>query len=402
MEGKALEKKYRAFVSDSIWSMAGLVLLYAVQQFVLYPVIRKSLGAEEYGNVLFFMGVINILAVSVGSSANNSRLKSSIGKSDKSGIYDFFFCIAFGVFFTLTLLLLLFYRELSGMIQVILFWLLMCATSYRYYADVEYRITINYRGYFKYYVKISAGYLAGIIVFFITGVWQLAFLTGEMVSVVIMLMHKRSNVKKETYAKKDIKEIFSSIGVLLIAQVLANIVLNADRLILKVLVGSTAVTVYYVASLLGKTTALITTPLNSVILGYLAKRKEGMSLKIFIKIAGVVFLCSLGILGVYVLGSHIFVYLFYPQEYEAAANIFVLANIAQIFYFSSGIITTVLLRYTKESDQLYINIVYSVLCMSATIPATMTYGIQGFSIALCCVNIAKFLLAVLTGIMRLK
>lgn len=394
-------KRYKAFITDSMWSMAGLMLLYIIQQFILYPILRKSTGASQYGNMLFFLGINNIISVPVGCSANNSRLKMSIGKRDRSYVYDCFFYLVYLIFFVLSFVVFFFYNKEFNIIQLILFWLLICTTAYRNYADVEYRISTDYKGYFQYYAIISLGYILGIIIFLLTKMWLLAFLAGEIPSVIVVRIYKRNRIKTK-YTAKDVKEIFFSIGTLLNAQLLVNIVLNADRFVLKALVGSSAVTIYYVASLFGKTAVLITAPLNSVILSHLAKRKENMGVKIFLQIAGGVCLASTGILVISTFISKIFVFVFYPNEYNAANNIFLLANGAQIFYFTTGILTTILLRYINEKYQLYINIVYIIIFALVTIPATATYGLYGFSVALLCVNIIRFLLAVLTGLMRLR
>ena len=59
---------------------------------------------------------------------------------------------------------------------------------------------------------------------------------------------------------------------------------------------------------------------------------------------------------------------------------FLLANLAQIIYFVTGILTTVLLRYVKEKYQLYINIAYVFVFSIMVIPFTWKYGELGICI----------------------
>lgn len=48
---------------------------------------------------------------------------------------------------------------------------LFMVTVFRYYGDVEYRLTLNYQRYFIYYFLIGVGYLAGFVVYRITNQW---------------------------------------------------------------------------------------------------------------------------------------------------------------------------------------------------------------------------------------
>ena len=395
--------KYKFFLKDSAWSIAALVLMNSIVQLVLYPFLRNKLGADEYGNVLYLIGIVNIIGTSVGCSANNSRLKNSVSKIPLGKTYHLFLLLCSVIFLPLSLGILYFSGEKTTFSNILLYWLLISATTYRNYADVEYRLTTNYRHYFFYYLSITIGYIAGIPFFLLTGDWKLMFLMGEICSILTIVLRKKTNDQlEEPINKANISRVFYSVVLLLLAQLMVNVVLNADRLVLKLFVSNTAVTIYYVASLIGKTVALITGPLNSVIIGHLAKKEKNMNRPEFLKVSLFILLISFFVLGICVLGSHIFVSLFYPNEYESAKSFFLLANAAQIFYFVTGIINIILLRYIKEVYQIIINGVYCLLFAIITIPATIYFGIWGFSYSICFVNILRFILAVAIGFCKLK
>lgn len=392
-------RNYKAFIKDSIWSIAALIVMNVVLQLVLYPVLRSVLGADGYGNVLYLIGIVNIAGTSVGCSANNSRLKLNRTNTVSNTEYAMFLNMAFLLFIPIAYGILFFSWEEAGFFDIFLYWFLMCATAYRNYGDVEYRLNVNYKGYFFYYVAISIGYLIGIFIFFITHKWMLLFLSGEIAAVISLLENKGTKGGKKTNYLKD---VFFSAGMLLAAQLLVNIVLNADRIILKLFVSSTAVTIYYVASLMGKTAALLTAPLNSVIIGHLSKKDEIMSIKQYRYFVFFLLTALCLMLVVCVAGSYLFVSVFYPQEYEMAKPFFILANAAQLFYFFTGIIMTVLLRYLEEKHQLFINFVYCIVFIIFTIPITISYGIKGFSVALFAVNLFRFLFAATVGAVGLR
>lgn len=403
MHRKNIISRYKGFFKDSFLSIAALMTMNVMLQLLIYPVLRSISGVQEYGNMLFLVGIVNIISTSVGCSANNSRLKASTSNKDCSREYNLFLLAAFLLYLPAACLVLRSSQAGNTVSQVFWYWSLMCATTYRNYADVEYRLHVNYKGYFGYYLAVSAGYLIGIVVYFITHNWTHIFLTGELsAAAMAMLLHRKERTNKKRGRKLKLKQIFTSIAILMSSQLLVNTILNADRLILKLFVGASAVTVYYAASLLGKTAALITAPLNSVIIGYLARRSEDIRTGTFLKMCMLVFAGSLLLSAVSILGSHIFVAVFYPQEYGAAKAFFVSANTAQIFYFTTGIIMTILLRYMKEQYQFYINGCYCVVFLALAIPVTIRYGICGFSIALCCANLFRFILAAWVGIIALK
>ena len=54
-------------------------------------------------------------------------------------------------------------------------------------------------------------------------------------------------------------------------ELIAAVILNADRIILQAVDGGTSVTVFYAATLIGKMVSLISMPLNGVIIGHLSK-----------------------------------------------------------------------------------------------------------------------------------
>lgn len=66
----SMKEKIKALLTDSMWSIAGLMLMNVVVQFLVYPVWNNHLGSEEYGNILYLISIMNIIAISVGSACN--------------------------------------------------------------------------------------------------------------------------------------------------------------------------------------------------------------------------------------------------------------------------------------------------------------------------------------------
>ena len=381
----------RRLLSDSVWSIAGLVLMNMTAQFAVYPVWNRELGNDVYGRILYLIAGMNILAISMGVASNYARMKASAEGKTANRPYSRILLITTCALVPWCVLVALFAGN-GGMSppETGLLVLLGIATMWRYYADVEYRLSLNYRAFFVYYLAVSAGYGIGVGLFLWTKLWPLALLPGELLGV--FLVYRRGTVLKrienEESAVPD-DAVTKMIMTLFATEVISNLITNGDRVLLNLLVNATAVTVYYQASLMGKTMALITTPLNSVLIGYLSRVKGGLTKKIM----NIVTLGSLAAViaatALATLGSHILIHLLYPQNYELVRPFFWMANIAQVCFFVSNVAATVLLRYCKTGYQLYINLVYAGLFIALCIPGMILWQVQGLCLGMMTAGLVK-------------
>lgn len=81
-----MKAKVKSLFSDSIWSIAGIVLMNAVAQLVVYPQWNKALGNEEYGNILYMLSLMNIAAASMGTACTSSRMKHSASEQTRTAL----------------------------------------------------------------------------------------------------------------------------------------------------------------------------------------------------------------------------------------------------------------------------------------------------------------------------
>lgn len=384
-----LPKKLRVFFSDSLWSIAGLMLMNVVAQFCVYPVWSGQLGAEAYGNVISLMSLMNIWAVSMGSASNYTLVvnhkgapkcaaccnRCMIAGSLAAAVYGTIVAAAGG---------------LSG-IESVLFAALTIATMWRYYADVEYRLSLDFKKYFCYYFTVSIGYGLGTGLFLVTGLWPLALLPGEIAGCIFVWL--RGSVLRQGVSRggADWLPILKMMAVLLCSNLVSNIIFNADRLLLRFLLDGTAVTTYYLASLLGKTASLVTIPLKSVLISHLMQYEGKLSLKLINTISALSVAAVIVGSGLCTLVSHILIPILYPTNYAASAPYFFVGNLAQVFYFVSNVLTVVLLRFTKARNQVYINIVYSLAFLLLCIPGTFLEGFGGFCAALLATCAVRFI-----------
>lgn len=386
-----ISDKIKNIFTDTVWSAAGLVLMHASAQFLVYPLWNRELGNEEYGNIVYLLSVMNILAISIGSGINYARMRRSAEVDTSNRPY--LLLMAAGTLLSLLILsvmnaLCLLHLDRA---EFLLFCCLTVATMWRCYADVEYRLHINYRGFFLYYVVIGLGYMLGFWLFRISGLWPLALLSGELLGLGFVLW--RGRVFRKDTASEPLSPVLHVSLLLVSSGVLSQLFFNGDRLILRLFSGSTAVTVYYIASLFGKTMTFISTPMNGVLVGHLAKHNgiltQRMMYAVSIITVGAVILFTL----VCVAMGFLLLPMLYPAEWYAVKPFLWITSASQVVYFAGNVlISSFLLRFTKARNQLTVNVVYGAFFLAICIPLAAFQGIAGFCWGLLAVNAFRLIL----------
>ena len=162
---------------------------------------------------------------------------------------------------------------------------------------------------------------------------------------------------------------------------------------------------FFIASTVGKMSSLISTPLNGVITGHLARYQGKITKKMLTGVFAALSALAVILIAGTTLGSHIYVYLFYREDYNVVKNLFLLANAGQVFFFMSNTMMTVVLRFAPERYQLIMGVIYAVLFLlfpAAVVPSMYLYKIWGAVWGLLAVNVVKFLLITMLGFLALS
>jgi len=395
------KKKIFNIASDLVFSIAGLMLMNGMLQLLINPMLNEWMGEAAFGNYQSIFAVVSIMGTTFGVAANYSRMVRSRDKKDTNGDYNIFLTVIAVLCVAVAAGTLIVYKSFSAA-HFILLSVLTVATVLRYYGDVNYRMKLNYKGFFVYYAIITAGYCIGLLLFkFVSPVWMLTILAGEVAAILFVLFNGDIFKGKDLMRRSpEFSGTMKSVGVLSATNLLSAVAQQSDKIILGLAMGGEAVTTFYVATLLGKVISLLTTPLNGVLIGYLTKY-EGKFTKKMVAIFTAVLL-GLGLLALMgcFIASKIFVKIFYPDVFSEAEQYFFLANAGQIFYFISNCLMTVILRVASEKYQMYINIVYIFIYAATVIPLTMSFGIWGMTIALLVTNGAKFVITSVVGFVK--
>ena len=398
-----LIKNNTSKIKNLFLSIAATAIFNMVIQFLLYPFLERNLGEEKYGVALSILSIIAIVSGTIGTSANYSRMITTSNKSIEytNGDYNVI-TLSLSAVCGVVGVLYLRYLGISAFLPTLVFVLLIIITAFRYYSDVEYRMKSDFLRYMLFYMSISVGYVIGMFVYLLSGEWMLAFLLGEVIGVGFVFIGGTIYKKDALRTSKSFSLVCKSMGFLLFSNLVENLTLNADRLILMVFSGGTAVTIYYTASLLGKVVAMLSVPINSIIISYLAKYEADLSKK-FWSIATLA-LSALGVVSFAgcTLISPFMLKILYPHLLDTVREYIAPAILGQVFYFISGILLVILLKFRGEKKQFLFNIGYAIEFMLIVIVGTRLGGLDGFVYSALAANAIRFAAVIIWGFLSIR
>ena len=394
-----LNRDNRQKLLNLIYSISATAIFNVVIQFFVYPSFERQMGEERYGVVLAILSMLAIAAGTCGYAVNCSRLLGVEKGRTNSGDYNLILLI-FGTLCAILGTAYLFQLDLATPLSILLFISLILITMLRYYSEVEFRIKTDFFRYLIYHLLISLGYIVGLVVFRLSGQWMLTLILGESLAVLYVVLRGSIYRAPFLHPSREFRLIFSSIGFILLSALIDNVVLHADRILLLAITGDgSAVTLYYVASLVGKIVAMFTLPINSLVISYLSRYRGILSRKMWLGIVAVA--SAFG--GVALLGCLIvspwLIGILYPDMLEAARPYFLPAILGQIFYFVSGVLMIILLRFKGEKKQFFFNGTYAVVFFTCVALGTAWRGLYGFVWSILLANALRFLAAILWGLM---
>ena len=380
---------------NTIYTIAGALVLNGVLQLLVYPRLAAELGAERNGSVLFVMAFVNILGPSIGQALNNSRLVLRRDREVTNGDYNILILLLTAVGIAGTLFMAA--DALPGAAAMGLAALIILLTNFRYYGDVEYRLSLDYRSYFIYYALCGAGYAAGYGLYLLTGCWFLIFITGEAAALAFVAV--RGSIFRPFFGRsRFFGTVLTRGSVLVLSYFVTNLTLNIDRIYLNETLGGTAVTQYYVASLIGKTLVLFIAPVNTILISYMTKDNVRLSRRKFLLFAAAGIVAS----GVFFLlcqiGTPLFIRLFYPSLYDEVRSIITVVNLTQILAMLSAYLFIIVLTFTGAHWQLLLQTLHLGCVVLLIMLMTPGGGLPGFSMAVLIANVLRIAAVLLLGI----
>ncbi len=385
--------KKTSVLRNICYTVAASLLLNGVLQLFVYPRIHNTYGDAYYGDMLYLLSIISIVAAGFGGAPNYARMVAANFDEQPNG--DFNRCLLYSMGLLIPVAVLVTYP--FGLAQTLLMCALTCVTVLRYYGEVNFKLSLNFRRFFLYYVCVVVGYCAGLLLLRLWGMWEIAFLLGETLAVLFAVGFGTTFRRPLFQTSPQLHANLRTAAVLICSELLCAGALNADRVMIKLMLDAESVSVFYTATLIGKMAAMLTGPLSNVIMGYLARSRDAITPRKFLLFEGIILLCSAIGVAVCCVASGIFVRLLYPDLYDAAKPYFLLGNAAQLLYFANNIGMAVILFFSKGRHQFYINAGYVLLLILLSAILIRTNGLIGMAVGMLLANGMKFLVVALLG-----
>ncbi len=388
------------FLESVVLSIVGIGVYNAVIQFLVYPVISRRIGADAFGHVLTLLSVQSVAAVSVGAGVNYARMANVPRFKTENGDYNRFLLpglVAVALCGAGTLA----YFGAAHPASFVLYPLLCVVSALRYYGNVAYRLEVNYRKNFLYFLLLSVGYALGLLLFRLVGLWETAILVGEILAVAYVVLSSAVLRRPFWKTSPNVRKVRASCAALSTAQLFTNLTMHADRLLIGALLDGTQVTIFYIASLLGKAVAMLTEPIAGVAIGFLARAKSFgrrqflLSALVSLALGALAFLAFIPI-------APVLIGFLYPDVVADAKPFFLIANGGQIIYFIANLLLVIVLRFAAEKYQMYINVTYSVLFFAVCIPALLRGGLPLFCTLVLVLNTVRLAAVLALGVWKSK
>lgn len=384
---------------DLFYTMMATVVMQIALHIIIYPLITKFYGAAVTGDILYFIGIVYILPQAVGTAINNTRLVTRKTTETTNGDFTAILVVAGSM--TGLISFFIGYEGANDIAFSIMFAIFAIVYMIRIYAQVEFRLTLNFKGYFIYYAIVSVGYIVGFGIYVLTHVWLTIFFTGELLA--LAYSFRFGNIFKIEKAAGKSRHLYKTMGMVLFSMLVRDGVNQFDKVFLKLLISPESVTYYNALSLVGKSIQMLVSPVNTLMLSYLSAKDSKLTMAVFKRFI----LLSTGIGVIALVGCQIvtpiYIGVFYHGFYESVIGLSLIVNSGLIMGFIASLFMAIILSQGKANMYAAIQTVWGI-CY--TVPAyfiTSRYGIIGLASVTLVVNSIKCLVAaMLAGIVISK
>ena len=373
--------RYKNFFSDMILNMIGFGIYIIAQQILLLPILAKIVDDTIYSNIVLYISILNVVCNVTGGELGNVRLVRDSAYKEKNVHGDFTrILLSISPIITVIVFPILIYLKYS-IIGSILYTLTILMANVRLYATCFYRLEQKFNKVIIQNIFYLFGIILSLILFkFIGNIYLLLFIP-ECVSLIYAL--KNSDIlimglKKTNEMKKTIRK-FGGLG---FVSLLTNLMNYFDKFLIYPMFGATSVAVYYAVNSMSKIASLITNPMSSVILSWVANSDEKKNKKKILKmtlISNIPILLVVTIITIPL--TYIALRILYSQYMEDALVLIIPIAITTAFGTAATLIKSVLLKYTNTNKLVVTYVIYFAIFSLLGYNLSKSQGLIGFTVA---------------------
>ncbi len=373
-----IERKKVTF--DIILNIIAATLPIAMLQLIIYPKIAALVGGNEYGLMLTIYSIWIMLPNSLGNVLNNIKLLKlpeyqKLGTEGDIPILLRQWCIVSSL---VVFVVIWFYCGNFNLTHIIIGSIVAILIFLKAYLEVGFRIKLNFVSILINNALLSIGFLIGYLIFCLTNIWEFIYLFGYFFSSMYCVL--KTDLLKEQPKRTPLYDFVKNDAYsLVISAVIVNLTNYADKLVLYPLMGGMAVSIYYTSTILGKITGMLTGPINSVVLSYIARWDKSKA-NVFSKV--LLLGTIVGVLGyiVTVLFARPVIGFLFPQWLEPVMEIIPLTTVTIMLTILVSFLNPFILKFCKMQWQIGINMVSAIAYFGSAMVLWCFMGLKGFCI----------------------
>ena len=372
--------KNKKVLIDVVLNITAAAVPIAILQLFIYPHVAPIVGSDEYGLMVTIYSVWIMISNSLGNVLNNIKLLtySDYQKNNEEGDIALLLRQWIGLSSVIVFFVIWVYCGDYSFAHVVVGTVVAALILLKAYLEVGFRIKLNYYSILINNLLLGLGYGIGYVLFTFTGIWELIFLIGYGLSCIFCAIKTdllKEKAQRTSMHEKVKKDSYS----LVISAIITNLINYADKLVLYPLMGGTAVSIYYTATIIGKITGMITGPINSVILSYIS-RWDNSKINFFSKVIVIgCFVASFGYIATLLLAKPVIGYLF-PQWLDEVMEIIPLTTITIMLNVFTSILQPFVLKYCNIQWQIIISALGSGTYFIFALLFWRIIGLKGFCI----------------------
>lgn len=362
----------------------------AVLQLIILPGVNRQIGETSYGLTITLISLINMLPGCAGGVLSNVRLLLDLDYRDEGIVGDFNLIMLFMSLLSMLLTMLAAISYISDWVTVGEMVALSVFVFANQYYMVGFLIKLEYKKVLIARLLMVLGYLVGYYLFALYGKWTYIYILGYGISDIYVLL--RSGVINESWSfTARAKSTIIKVLLLFLSGLMAYAVAYIDRLILYPLLGGTIVTVYYVATLLGKLISVAMGPITAVLLSYLSKLRTLSANRMKQLILSGIIVGVIGY-GVCILISRPILSYLYPTVANEAMPYIYITMLTCFVGLICSLIHPVVLRFYDTKWQLVLGGTNLIVYFVFSLTLLKLYGLMGFCIGALAATVVKLVI----------
>ena len=391
---KNIMKQKKQIIFDMVLNIIAVTVPVAVLQLVIYPVTARNIGSEEYGLMLTIYSVLIMVSNSLGNVLNNVRLlrDNEYEKNEEKGDFNILF-LRWNIMGALIIGgAIVFYCDGFNARHLLFGLVISLFIVTKAYLEVGFRLILNYKAIVINNLLQSVGFLIGAYITVVTGIWEAIFVLGYLFSCIFCAF--RTKLLKEPYKRTFMfKNTRKDVNKLTVATIISNMMTYADKLVLYPLMGGTAVSIYYTATILGKIVGMLTSPINNVILSYISKWEHNNHTLIKkILLFGLV-LCLIGYCVTMLISRPVIGFLF-PQWVDEVMHYIPITTVNVLLLVLAAILSPFVLKFCDMKWQIAINGTGFVIYFACALILWKIFGLIGFCFGVMAGNFSKLIIMI--------